>query len=112
SQSPAAGEAVERGESIALLLSAPADSLGRRMPDLSGLAVREALRRLTPLEVIPHLEGHGVVVRQLPEPGAPIARRARCDLWCEAEPQHGAAAAPRTGTALMAAAAPRAGGRP
>jgi stage V sporulation protein D (sporulation-specific penicillin-binding protein) len=113
SQSPAPGEAVERGEGITLWLSAPADSLGHRMPDLNGLAVREALRRLTLLEVSPHLQGHGVVVRQLPAPGTPLERGARCELWCEAEPQHAAtAAAARPGGALVAAAGPPAGGRP
>jgi beta-lactam-binding protein with PASTA domain len=95
-----------------LWLSAPQDSLGRCMPDLTGLAVREALRRLTPLEVIPHLEGHGVVVRQSPAPGAPIQRGARCDLWCAAEPERVAAAPPKPAGGLMAAAGSRAGGRP
>jgi len=112
SQSPAAGEAVERGEGITLWLSAPADSLGHRMPDLTGLAVREALRRLTLLEVSPHLVGHGVVVRQLPPPGSPLARGARCDLWCEAEMEHVAATAFRPGGGLVAAAGTPAGGRP
>lgn len=85
SQSPAPGEAVERGEGITLWLSAPDDSLGRTMPDLQGLAVRVALRRLTVLEVSPHLEGHGVVVRQWPAPGTSLEHGARCDLWCESE---------------------------
>ena len=83
SQSPAAGDAVERGASVTVWLSAPADSAGRRMPDLTGFAVRAALRELTLLEVIPHLNGHGLVVRQLPAPGAPLANGARCELWCE-----------------------------
>ena len=113
SQSPAAGEAVERGEGITLWLSAPQDSLGRCMPDLAGLAVREALRRLTPLEVIPHLEGHGVVVRQSPVAGAPIGRGARCDLWCAAGRRPRASGSrPRPVARLVAAAGPRAGGRP
>ncbi|MBI1798626.1 MAG: PASTA domain-containing protein, partial [Candidatus Eisenbacteria bacterium] len=83
SQLPAAGEAVERGASVSVWLSAPADSLGRRMPDLIGLAVREALRRLTLLEVSPHIQCHGLVARQSPAPGATLARGDRCDLWCE-----------------------------
>ncbi|HTM57236.1 MAG TPA: penicillin-binding transpeptidase domain-containing protein, partial [Candidatus Udaeobacter sp.] len=69
SQSPSAGEAVERGASVTVWLSAPEDSLGTRMPDVTGLAVREALRRLTLLETIPQIQGHGVVVRQSPAPG-------------------------------------------
>ena len=83
SQSPAAGEAVERGASVTVWLAAPVDSLGRRMPDLTGMAVREALRRLTLLEVMPHIQGHGVVVRQLPAAGTDLPRVARCELWCE-----------------------------
>jgi stage V sporulation protein D (sporulation-specific penicillin-binding protein) len=112
SQSPAAGEAVERGEGITLWLSAPADSLGHRMPDLTGLAVREALRRLTLLEVSPHLEGSGVVVRQLPPPGTPLERGARCDLWCEAEVKSTGPAAAKSGGGLVAVAGAPAGGRP
>jgi len=83
SQSPSAGEAVERGASVTIWLSAPEDSLGRRMPDLTGLAVRAALQRLTLLEVVPRLEGHGVVVRQFPPPGAALQPGAKCELWCE-----------------------------
>jgi len=109
SQTPASGEAVERGESVTLWLSAPDDSLGHRMPDLTGLAVREALRRLTVLEVVPRLDGHGVVLRQFPPPGTPLERRARCDLWCGAETAGGAQ---RTGNGLVATAAAGAGGRP
>src|SRR5204863_7532734 len=76
SQSPPAGEAVERGASVTVWLSAPEDSLGTRMPDLTGLAVREALRRLTLLETIPQIRGHGVVVRQSPAAGAALRRGA------------------------------------
>ena len=83
SQSPAPGEAVERGASVTVWLSAPEDSLGTRMPDLTGLAVREALRRLTLLETIPQIQGHGIVTRQSPAPGAALRRGARCQLWCE-----------------------------
>jgi stage V sporulation protein D (sporulation-specific penicillin-binding protein) len=109
SQTPASGEAVERGESVTLWLSAPDDSTGHLMPDLGGLAVREALRRLTVLEVVPHLDGHGVVLRQLPPPGTPLERGARCDLWCGAEAVSGAQ---RTGNGLVASAGAGAGGRP
>ena len=88
SQSPAAGDAVERGASVTVWLSAPADSDGHRMPDLTGLAVRSALRRLTLLEVVPHIRGHGVVARQSPAPGTPLAGGARCELWCENRGPH------------------------
>ena len=113
SQLPAAGEAVERGASVTVWLSAPADSLGHRMPDLTGLAVREALRKLTLLEMSPRIEGHGMVVRQLPAPGAALEKGARCELWCES----GALSATASATpalATVAAMTPpaRAGRRP
>ncbi|HET7226826.1 MAG TPA: penicillin-binding transpeptidase domain-containing protein [Candidatus Eisenbacteria bacterium] len=82
SQSPAAGEAVERGAGVTVWLSPPADSAGRVLPDLTGLAVREALRQLTVREVPARIEGAGVVVRQEPEPGTPLPLRGPCRLWC------------------------------
>jgi len=82
-QSPAAGEAVERGASVTAWLAAPADSAGARLPDLRGLSVREALRRLTLCQIPAHIEGHGVVVREEPAPGAPLPRKDGVRLWCE-----------------------------
>ena len=82
-QAPAAGEAAERGASIAVWLSPPDDSASRLMPDLSGLAVREALRRLAPLGMKPRIEGRGLVVRQSPAPGAALTGRREARLWCE-----------------------------
>ena len=112
SQTPVAGEAVERGESVTLWLSAPdPDSLGPRMPDLTGLSKREALRWLTVLQVETHMQGHGVVVRQAPAPGTPIGRGATCELWFEAA-DHVTAGVPLVSGALAASAAPGAGGRP
>ncbi len=82
-QSPAAGEAAERGASVTLWLSAPADSSGRRLPDLAGLPVREALRRLTLRQVAARIEGRGVVVRQSPAAGTPLPLPGCVRLWCE-----------------------------
>ena len=104
SQTPPAGEAAERGAIVTVWLSAPDDSLGRRMPDLTGLAVREALRRLTLLEVVPQLHGHGVVTRQWPPPGATLARGARCDLWSQNDVTAAAANPPAVVVAATAAA--------
>ena len=81
-QSPAAGAAVERGAGVTVWLAAPEDSAGPRMPDLAGVPMREALRRLTVLEVRTRIEGHGMVVRQSPAPGALLARGVTCNLWC------------------------------
>jgi len=107
-QSPTAGEAVERGASITAWLVAPADSAGGRLPDLHGLPVREALRRLTLCQIPARIEGRGVVVRQSPEAGARLPLKDPVRLWCESrltgpEPQRA------TGTL---AAAGRPGGEP
>jgi len=83
SQSPAAGEPVERGASVLALLSPPGDSLGRELPDLRGAPVREALRELSLRQVTAHLVGRGLVVRQEPAPGTPLPISGGCRLWCE-----------------------------
>jgi len=101
-QDPPAGAAVERGARVTVWLAAEPDSLGRRMPDLAGLATREALRRLTVLEVTARIEGHGVVVRQSPEAGSPLAERATCQLWCA--PLEAGRATERSGAAAALAA--------
>ena len=82
-QEPAAGQAVERGASVTVWLSPPADSSAARLPDLAGVPLREALRRLTRLEVPARIQGSGVVVRQSPAAGAPLPLKSPCRLWCE-----------------------------
>jgi stage V sporulation protein D (sporulation-specific penicillin-binding protein) len=106
-QSPAAGEAVERGASVTAWLEAPADSAGGVLPDLAGLPVREALRRLTLCQLPAHIEGRGVVVRQSPGPGTRLPLPEPVRLWCEPRltPE------PRPATASLADAG-RPGGEP
>ena len=82
SQVPAAGEPVERGGAVLAYLSAPTDSLGRSLPDLVGLTVREAMRRLTQRAVPVRITGSGVVTRQDPAPGTPLPLKGPCRLWC------------------------------
>jgi cell division protein FtsI/penicillin-binding protein 2 len=81
-QAPAAGLAAERGASVAVWLEAPSDSAANVMPDLSGVAVREALRRLALLGVRPRIEGRGLVVRQEPVAGAALPVDRTALLWC------------------------------
>jgi cell division protein FtsI/penicillin-binding protein 2 len=81
-QEPAAGQAVERGSSVTAWLSAPGDSAAR-LPDLVGLPVREAVRRLTRLGVRVRIEGIGVVTRQSPAPNSVLPLGGECRLWCE-----------------------------
>jgi stage V sporulation protein D (sporulation-specific penicillin-binding protein) len=82
-QSPAAGQAAERGAGITVWLAAPEDSTGRLLPDLTGLPVREALRQLTRRQVQARIQGTGTVVRQTPAPGTPLPIAGACRLWCE-----------------------------
>jgi cell division protein FtsI/penicillin-binding protein 2 len=86
SQSPAAGEPVERGARVTVWLEAPRDSTRDLAPDLAGVPLREALRRLGALQIDARVAGRGVVVRQSPEPGAPLHRRRTLRLWCEPRP--------------------------
>jgi cell division protein FtsI/penicillin-binding protein 2 len=82
-QDPAAGRAAERGAGVTVWLAAPDDSLGFALPDLVGLPLREALRRLTLRQVQARIEGRGVVVRQQPAAGAAARPGSECRLWCE-----------------------------
>ncbi len=81
-QSPAAGEAAERGAQVTVWLSAPEDSAARTLPDLSGLSAREALRRLSLCQVTARIEGMGHVIHQDPAPGTPLPLHGVCRLRC------------------------------
>ncbi len=94
-QVPAAGQAAERGASVVVWLAAPVDSAGLLLPDLVGLPLREALRRLTLWQVQTRIIGSGVVVRQTPAAGTPLLPGSRCRLWCD--PAAAPAASPSPG---------------
>ncbi len=81
-QQPATGEAIERGGSVAIWLEAPRDSADQVVPDLTGLSLREALRRLSRLGLGVRVEGQGLVARQVPAPGTPLPLHGPCELWC------------------------------
>jgi cell division protein FtsI/penicillin-binding protein 2 len=82
SQVPPAGQPVERGATVLVYLSAPRDSLGRALPDLIGLTVREAMRRLTQRAVPVRITGSGFVTRQEPAAGTHLPLAGPCRLWC------------------------------
>jgi len=82
SQVPPAGEPVERGAAVIAYLSAPQDSLGRALPDLVGLTLREAVRRLSQRAVPMRISGNGFVVRQEPPAGTRLPLTGPCRLWC------------------------------
>ena len=50
-------------------------------PDLRGLSARDALRTLARLGMTARLNGAGIVIRQVPAPGAPIDRETAATLW-------------------------------
>jgi stage V sporulation protein D (sporulation-specific penicillin-binding protein) len=58
-------------------------AVGAVFPDLRGLSARDALRMLARLGMTAHLNGAGLVVKQLPEPGEPIDRDSAATLWLE-----------------------------
>jgi stage V sporulation protein D (sporulation-specific penicillin-binding protein) len=97
-QAPAAGDAAERGAQVTIYLSPPPDSTVARLPDLTGLPAREALRRLSLCQVQARIEGVGRVVRQTPPAGTPLPLHGECRLWCERAPTLGAVAARTGGT--------------
>lgn len=107
-QSPAAGEAAERGAQVTVWLSAPDDSALRALPDLTGLPAREALRRLSLCQVPARIEGQGCVVRQQPAPGTPLPLQGACRMWCAAgapDPGAGAEGVTRRSSVSAAVAA-------
>ncbi len=82
SQVPPAGQPVERGSAVLAYLSAPQDSVGRTLPDLVGLTMREAVRRLSQREVPMRISGNGFVTRQEPAAGTRLPLTGPCRLWC------------------------------
>jgi stage V sporulation protein D (sporulation-specific penicillin-binding protein) len=85
-QEPAAGTEVERGAVVTLWLSRPEDARERRLPDLSGLPVRAALRKLAPHQVAARIVGNGTVVRQSPAAGTRLPLDGPCVIYCESGP--------------------------
>lgn len=82
-QAPPAGTAVERGARVEVWLSTAGDPEGDALPDLTGLAVREALRRLGLRQVQARIVGRGTVVRQVPAAGTALPIEGPCTLYCE-----------------------------
>ena len=53
------------------------------MPSLTGLSMKEALSSLSSLKLTPSVEGNGVVVNQIPKPGAKINKNISVKLICK-----------------------------
>jgi beta-lactam-binding protein with PASTA domain len=104
SQVPPAGQPIERGSVVLAYLAAPQDSVGRSLPDLVGLPVREAMRRLTQRAVPVRISGSGFVTRQSPAPGTKLPLAGPCRLWCSPTlPEASGAVRTRTSAALASA---------
>ena len=83
-QSPEPGDPVRKGSIVEVTISAAdmADAEGgATVPDLRGLALREALLRLSAQAIeVGRVRGSGAVVDQSPRPGATVPRGAKCTL--------------------------------
>ncbi|MBN2029939.1 transpeptidase family protein [bacterium] len=53
------------------------------VPQLNGLSVREALKRLSSRGIEGRVEGRGVVIEQSPKPGEKVVAGMVCYLWCQ-----------------------------
>jgi cell division protein FtsI (penicillin-binding protein 3) len=63
------------------------------MPDVRGMGMREAMRKLARAGLSPKIQGDGFVVSQVPEPGASIENRPDCRLTLARDPARQAASA-------------------
>ncbi len=83
-QTPAAGTVVTSGSAVTLnLFFVTKNAAPLRMPNIVGLSLREALRRLSVAGIETRVHGSGRVVRQTPAAGATIREGARCYLECQ-----------------------------
>ena len=81
-QSPEAGTSARSGEVVRVVLATgPPPDTG--FPDVRGLALREAVARLTAISVhVSAVLGSGQVVEQDPQPGSAIRAGQACALRC------------------------------
>ncbi len=79
-QEPAPGTEIRPGAVVELALATEGDG-DTTVPDLRGLALREALARLTASAIeVTRVEGSGTVVRQSLEAGSTVRKGTRCTL--------------------------------
>jgi cell division protein FtsI/penicillin-binding protein 2 len=69
----------------AILSRATDAAASSSFPDLRGLSARDALRTLSKFGVAARMEGTGVVVSQIPEPGSALERGTTCRLVLDRE---------------------------
>jgi membrane peptidoglycan carboxypeptidase len=85
-QSPEAGSEIGSGDTVTLFLTAR-DKRSTdgyiETPDLRGLTIRRAVNRLTIEQMVPTVNGSGLVVSQIPSPGEKVKVGTRVYLNCE-----------------------------
>ena len=84
SQEPAAGTTARTGTDVKLRLAEEDKLAGGEgtLPDLKGLSLRDALRRLSAMAVKATVKGSGVVAGQFPPAGSLVKRGDCCVLEC------------------------------
>jgi cell division protein FtsI/penicillin-binding protein 2 len=84
-QDPSPGVLARAGVKVHLEMgeSEASPDVETKIPDLKRLPLREALRRLSSVAVIPRIKGSGIVVAQHPPPGSRIRPGQVCVLRCE-----------------------------
>ena len=79
-QTPGPGSPAPRGTVVELTLVAGAEAEAT-VPDLRGLALRDAVSRLSSMAIeVGRVQGTGMVVNQTPEPGTAIHKGIKCTL--------------------------------
>lgn len=81
SQTPTPGETARAGSVVELTLASEEEGAAVVVPDLRGLPIRDALKRLSELALpVGRITGSGSVVNQSPEPGQVVRRATTCSL--------------------------------
>jgi cell division protein FtsI (penicillin-binding protein 3) len=79
-QSPEAGALLGPGGTVELVL-AEAAKAEATVPDVRGLALRDALLKLSSLAIeVGRVKGSGAVIQQSPQPGTPVRKGTKCTL--------------------------------
>ncbi len=85
-QQPAPGTRMHKGQEVVLQLFEVVAADGYlKMPDVTGLPLRQALSKLSVMGLKPVVYGHGKVIRQKPEPGSQVRTGIRVVVECEPE---------------------------
>ncbi len=85
-QYPAAGNKVERGSIVQLMMNETEQSVASgsaQVPDVRGMSVRRAVNKLAAEQYGVSIVGSGVVTGQFPSPGTPMKAGTKVTIMCE-----------------------------